>query len=258
MTMSVRLPAVYRLVALDSVDSTNEEAKRLAARGEEEAPDGTLVWAQTQTFGRGRRGRHWVSPPGNLYCSLVLRPEVPAARGAELGFVAALAIYDAIASVAPPGLQVLTKWPNDVLVHDRKVAGILLESESANDGMPAWIVLGVGINVATYPEKTEIPATSLTAEGCKDVSASTMLEGFARHFLVWAGRWCDDGFRPILEAYRWRLKGLNEPVSVRLERETISGIFDSLDADGAMVVRFEPASGTRRITAGDVFFPVRK
>lgn len=254
MTAQPQLPSVYRLVTLDTVDSTNEEAKRLAAKGEDETPEGTLVWAKSQTAGRGRRGRTWISPTGNLYCSLVLRPEVPAARGVELGFAAALAIYDAIAGVAPPGMQVHAKWPNDILIHDKKAAGILLESESASDRPPAWIVLGVGVNVANYPEKMEFPATSLIAEGCAGIDAVTMLEGFARHFMVWAGRWRDDGFRPLLDSYRWRVKGIGEAVTVRLERETVTGVFDSLDHDGAMVIRFDPAGGKRRITAGDVFF----
>lgn len=255
MTSQPRLPAVYRLIALDSVDSTNEEAKRLAARGAAETPEGTLVWAQRQTAGRGRRGRTWISPPGNLYCSLVLRPEVPAARGAELGFAAALAIYDAIASVAPVGMQVQAKWPNDILVHDKKVAGILLESECGGDHPPAWIVLGVGVNIESFPENMEFPASSLTAEGCVGVDTGKILEGFARHFLIWAARWRDDGFAPILDAYRWRVKGIGAPITVRLDREAVTGIFDSLDADGALVVRMGDAGGKRRITAGDIFFP---
>ena len=118
------LPPDCRLVALDSVDSTNEEAKRRAREG---APDKTLIWAAAQSAGRGRGGRTWVSPPGNLYLSLVLRPDCPARRAAELGFVAAVALGAALHDIAAD-LPVAFKWPNDVLLRGRKLAGISVET----------------------------------------------------------------------------------------------------------------------------------
>ena len=115
------LPDGWTLVALASVGSTNDEAARLADTG---VPEGTVVWSREQTGGRGRRGRHWASPPGNLYTSTILRPACAAPRAAELGFVAALAVAD----IVPVGRPVRLKWPNDVLVDGGKIAGILLES----------------------------------------------------------------------------------------------------------------------------------
>src|SRR6266436_1207365 len=106
------LPDGYRLKRYEVVGSTNDEAKALARAG---TPEGTLVWAAAQTAGRGRRGRAWQSPPGNLYLSLVLRPDGPAARAPQLGFVAALALGDALDQLAGPGLQLRYKWPNDLL-----------------------------------------------------------------------------------------------------------------------------------------------
>src|SRR5437588_611372 len=146
MTAGVVLPPAYGLVALDSIGSTNEEAKRLARAG---AADKTLVWARTQTAGRGRGGRSWVSPAGNLYLSLILRETCPPARAAELGFAAAVALAAALDRLAP-GLDLAFKWPNDVLLGGRKLAGILIEAESAAAAVD-WLVLGLGVNVRPAP-----------------------------------------------------------------------------------------------------------
>ena len=253
MTRRPKLPPAYRLVALETVDSTNAEAKRLAARGEDEGEDGTVVWARQQTAGRGRRGRQWDSPEGNLHCSLIMRPECPVETALQLGFVAALAVCDAIARVAEPGHEVWCKWPNDVLLGDRKVAGILLESEAGADAMPKWVVLGVGVNVAHFPEDVEFPATSLREEGCRDVDEVDLLEAFAQHFLTWVNRWLDDGFVPVRKHWLQRTKGLGEAIEVRLDNETLSGTFADLDEDGALILEVE-GGGRRRISAGDVYF----
>jgi len=140
------LPDGWTLVAFDSVGSTNDEATRLAEAG---APEGTFVWAQTQTGGRGRRGRRWASPVGNLYCSTVLRPQCPAPRAAELGFVAALAVADLVRD----GRAVRVKWPNDVLVEGGKVAGILPESSIAQDGMPIGRTIGFDLSTAFWQDR---------------------------------------------------------------------------------------------------------
>ena len=158
----VSLPSFYSLIHLARTGSTNDEAKRLAAEG---AADGTLIWADSQTAGRGRRGRLWQSPPGNLYVSIILRPGLPVARLGQVGFAAALAIVETAASLLPPSAVVCCKWPNDVLIDGRKTAGLLLETDSLADGSAAWLVLGVGINIAGHPADTEYPATSFAAAG---------------------------------------------------------------------------------------------
>jgi len=197
-----RLPATYRLVFYDTLDSTNEEAKRLARTASE---DGTLVWALEQTAGRGRRGRAWASPPGNLYASLILRPQCPLDRAAQLGFAAALAVGDTLTSTCEQPLdRLFYKWPNDVLLHDRKVAGILLESELGEGEFPKFVVLGVGINLVSSPRETEFPATSIAEQGLGTVSPSSALEEFASHFRAWMERWREEGFAPIRAAWRAR------------------------------------------------------
>jgi BirA family biotin operon repressor/biotin-[acetyl-CoA-carboxylase] ligase len=246
-----RLPPAYRLVVLDRVDSSNDEAKRLAQAG---AEDGTLVWVREQLGGRGRRGRSWASPPGNLYLSLVLRPDCTAVEAAQLGFVAALGIGDGVGSVAPPLVEVRYKWPNDVLFNGRKGAGILLESRMSPAGGLDWLVLGLGVNVVSFPEDTDFPATSLRFEGAPpDLDEVGLLEAFARHFLTWVDRWREDGFAPIRETWLHRAEGLGGPIEVLLPGETLRGTFRDLDESGALLL--EQTDGqVRSIAAGDIHF----
>ncbi|HTT78043.1 MAG TPA: biotin--[acetyl-CoA-carboxylase] ligase [Stellaceae bacterium] len=242
------LPAFYRLVAFDRLGSTNDEAKRLARAG---AAAGTLVWAGEQTAGRGRRGRQWVSPPGNLYLSLIARPGGPVAAAAQLGFVAGLGLGDAIRELAGPALPLAYKWPNDVLARGRKVAGILLESETGGGGTVDFVVIGVGVNILAAPENVEFPATSLAAEGCGNISASEFLATFVDRYELWAARWRSEGFVPIRAAWLERAAGVGDAIRVRLDRATLHGRFVDLDADGALLL--DAADGRRRIAAGDIF-----
>ncbi len=243
------LPPAYRLVVLETCDSTNSEAMR---RAEEGAEDGTLIWARRQTEGRGRRGRSWQSLAGNLFFSLVLRPDCSPQQAAQLGFVAAVALGDAIGSVAPPMIEVQFKWPNDVLLNERKGAGILLESKIA-DGAMEWLVLGIGVNVEAYPEDLEPPATSLRFEGTPgDVTAVRVLEAFAPHFMSRVNRWLDDGFAPIRRSWLNHAYGLGEQIGVDLSRERLEGRFKDLDENGTLILEL-PDGGTRSVAAGDVY-----
>lgn len=247
MTVAPSLPSFYRLVSHERIASTNDEAKALAAAG---APAGTLIWARAQSAGRGRQGREWVSPPGNLYASLILRPAVPIATAAQLGFVAALAVAEACRGEAPDAAIAL-KWPNDVLLAGRKLAGILLESQASADGNLAWLVLGIGINLATYPVGVEYPATALAATGA-DAAPEAVLAALARAFLVWYERWHDGGgFAGIRSEWLARAQGLGEPIRVRLPGATLEGRFAGLDNDGTLLL--DMAIGRRRIAAGEVF-----
>ena len=242
------LPEGFRLHRYETLGSTNDEAKALARAG---APEGTLVWAGEQTAGRGRRGRIWLSPPGNLYLSLVLRPEGAPSRAAQLGFVAALGLGDALAAMTGPAIRLRYKWPNDLLANGGKLAGILLESEMSAKDRLDFVVVGVGVNILSAPVDVEFPATSLAAEGIAGVTPPVLLEGFARHFEGWARRWGEEGFAPLRMAWLARASGLGDRVRVRLERSTLFGRFQGLDDDGALVL--DAVEGRRRIAAGDVF-----
>ncbi len=251
MTDAPQLGTFFNLVSLGEIDSTSAEARRRAAAG---AVDGTVIWAERQTAGRGRRGRAWVSPDGNLYVSFILKPECAPDVAAQLGFAAALAVAEAIRGFLPSTASIACKWPNDVLVDGRKIAGILLESQAAAGGGLDWIVVGIGINLATAPAETEFPATSLAATGRPDVFPSAMLAALAASLQHWYEVWGRTGFASIRAAWLDLAYGLADPVRVRLDSETLEGRFGGLDVDGALLL--EMPAGRRRITAGDVF-PVR-
>ncbi|HUC11526.1 MAG TPA: biotin--[acetyl-CoA-carboxylase] ligase [Stellaceae bacterium] len=242
------LPAAYRLDLRDTVGSTNDEAKALARDG---AEAGTVVAALEQTAGRGRRGRSWSSPRGNLYASLILRPACSAEHAAQLGFVAAIAVGEALSELAEGRAAVAYKWPNDVLTGSRKIAGILLESETGRDDRLAFLVLGVGVNLASAPSETEFPATSFAAEGWPPPTAQTALAALLRHFEIWAARWQQQGFGPVREAWRACAFALGGQIRARLETATLHGRFVDIDQQGALLL--EIGGELRRISAGDVF-----
>jgi BirA family biotin operon repressor/biotin-[acetyl-CoA-carboxylase] ligase len=243
------LPSTYRLVCYDRIDSTNEEAKRQARDG---AVDRTLVWAHEQTKGRGRQGRVWSSPPGNLYVSLILRPHCPLARVAQLGFVAAVAVGDTLGSICNGRLDGLSyKWPNDVLLRGRKIAGILLESELGKGQAPEFVILGVGINLVSSPHSSEFLATSIAEEDFGAVSPAAALTGFARHFEAWSERWRKEGFAPIRAAWLAHAMSLGQSIRVRLETVTLHGRFLNIDQHGTLLL--ESAGKLRRVFAGEVF-----
>ena len=243
------LPPGYQLLCYDSIGSTNDEAKHLARDGAEE---GTLVWAREQTAGRGRRGRGWVSPRGNLYLSLVLRPDCPAGRAAQLGFVAALAVGDALRAILPRIERLTYKWPNDVLIDGRKIAGVLLESETVGSEKLSFIVVGVGVNLTVSPHGMEFPATSIMEEGLGEVMPEVTLEQFAAHFRSWNTRWRAEGFAPVRAAWLAAAAIVHgEPIRVRLESRVLCGRLLDLDHEGNLLL--DCAGGCRRIAAGEVF-----
>jgi BirA family transcriptional regulator, biotin operon repressor / biotin---[acetyl-CoA-carboxylase] ligase len=245
--MSDALPAFFSPLHFETVDSTNEEAKRRALAG---APEGLLIWADRQTAGRGRQGRQWHSPPGNLPMSILLRPDRVAAETAQLSFAAALAVGEAVAPLLPDPASLRYKWPNDVLVDGAKLAGILLESSSSG-GAVAYLVVGIGINIAAAPTKTETPATSLAALGAGKISSREMMACVAGRFLDWYMIWKDEGFAPLREAWLKRAHGLGSEIRVRHARTELRGRFVDLDPDGALVLETE--RGREHITAGAVF-----
>ena len=181
MTERPVLPDGWTLVALESVGSTNDEATRLADAG---AAEGTVVWAREQSGGRGRRGRNWASPVGNLYSSTILRPACPAQRAAELGFVAALAVGDLVSA----DRSVRLKWPNDVLVDDGKVAGILLESAIGQDGRVEHVVAGIGVNVRFAPQLPEMRYPGAALGGTVEAALEGLTRALATRLAQWRRR----------------------------------------------------------------------
>ncbi len=240
------LPPSYRLYHTARLESTNDEAKALARK---EGAGPSVVWADEQTKGRGRRGRPWISPPGNLYVSLLLYPHSSPAKAAQLGFLAALALVEALAF--EPESAVSCKWPNDVLLRGRKVAGILIESEMGEEKTLAYLVLGLGVNLVSFPAGTDFPATSLLAEGGGNASPAVILERFLPRFDGGLRLWQEEGFAPFRASWLRRAAFLGEPIRVRLANESLEGRFVDMDEEGSLILRSR--GQTRRISAGEVF-----
>ncbi len=244
-----RWPEGYALKHVHELDSTNEEARRLAGCGER----GPLwILADRQTNGRGRRGKTWETLPGNLAASLLLCPGKPARECAQLSFVAALAVSDLVCSCLPDA-EVRVKWPNDVLADERKVAGILLEFAAAGGDRLDWLAVGIGINLAQFPAETEFPATSLAALGCPGLSPLEACTRLAGAWAQWYGKWEAHGFESVRETWLSRAARLGARIRARLAAGEAMGVFEGIDELGALLLRVS-AMQTRRIAAGEVFF----
>lgn len=235
--------------AYEELDSTNAEARRRAEAGE-----AGPVWitALRQTAGHGRRGRPWTTSTGNLAATLLMTTDKPAVEAAQLSFVAALAAAELAQTCIGPGAARL-KWPNDVMVHGRKAVGILIESGTRADGA-IWLAVGIGINLAEAPTNVERPATSF-AEHMASPPPTPLdaLEILATRFEHWRALWAKDGFAPIARGWTENAQGLGQPCEARLPNQTLRGIAEGLDLDGALRLRLDDGA-VMRITAGDVFF----
>ena len=248
------LVAEAPVIRLDTVDSTNAEALRRSRAG---ARGPLWVVAATQTAGRGRRGRAWASPPGNLYASLLLLDPAPAAVAPQLAFVAGLAVHDACAALAPGLAESLAlKWPNDLLCRGAKIAGILIEGEGGLIANPVVTVIGIGVNCRHHPEAVEHPATDVAAQGAA-VEPVAMFDTLRRTMAARLAEWDRGaGFAAIRSAWLARAAGLGQAIRARLPDREVTGIFEALDETGRLVLRC--ADGRREvITAGEVF-PVRE
>lgn len=247
------LPPGWRVMQFDSLDSTNAALMRIVEQ-EGDVHEGLMIWAGMQTAGRGRRGRVWQSPKGNVYVSILIEAPQPPARAPEVGFVAAVAVRDTVLQLprhnaAEP--QVSCKWPNDVLIEGEKVAGILPELV-ADDQKRGWIVLGIGINLnAVQLDPAAYPPTALSMHGI-DTTPAHVLTVLARALFKWLADWRAQGFEAIRAAWTDCGPRLGQYVAVGLAEGAVSGEFAGLDEDGALLL--ETRKGRRRIVAGDVLF----
>ena len=236
------LPDTWRRIAHTSIDSTNAALKRMIGVGED-LHEGIVVTAAQQSAGRGRQGRSWASPAGNLYASFLLKAPADIASAPEVGFVAAVSVVDAFAA---PGVRLRCKWPNDILAHGAKVCGILPEL------VDGWIVLGIGVNLRPIGIVGDYPITSLAEQGIvhtPDAALSAVSTTLARRIAQWRA----EGFAPIAAAWSAVGPSADESLSVRLPGATVvAGKFAGLDAGGALLL--DTIQGVRRILAGDVLF----
>jgi BirA family biotin operon repressor/biotin-[acetyl-CoA-carboxylase] ligase len=242
------IAAGVRIVTHETVGSTNAEALALARTGER-GP--VWVTAARQTSGRGRRGRVWVSEPGNLYATLLLVDACSIARVPELSFVAALALHDAVVEVAPElAARLSLKWPNDLLADRAKLAGVLAEGENlASGGFSS--VLGFGLNCAHHPDGTAYVTTDLRALGFP-VTPDKVLQALSGSMIVRLEQWDrGSGFAAIRRDWLARAGGIGEPIRVRTAQAQVEGVFSTLDPTGRMILAANDGS-THVISAGDV------
>jgi BirA family transcriptional regulator, biotin operon repressor / biotin---[acetyl-CoA-carboxylase] ligase len=246
---AIAVAAGVRLEALAGVGSTNAEARIRARRGE---PGPLWVTAAEQTEGRGRMDRTWVSPQGNLYASLLLHEPSPPERAPELAFVAALALRDAIASVAPAlAPRLAFKWPNDLLLAGGKCAGILIEGE-VEPGRNLSVVIGIGVNCANHPQAAAYPATDLGVHGA-EVAPGQLFQRLSATMCSRIAQWNrGNGFAAILGDWLAAVRGIGDEIAVRGGSVEKRGRFVGVDRSGRLVLGL-PGGGTEKISAGDVF-----
>lgn len=231
------------------VESTNSEAKRLARQG---APEGTIVLAESQTKGRGRLKRLWVSPPGKgLYLSVILRPPIPPQWGPRITPAAGVALAEALQD---RGLTPKLKWPNDVMLGRRKVGGVLTEA-SCTENAISFVVVGVGINVNTdledFPTSIRNLATSVRLSTGKAISRVGLLQACLYQLEQWYECLCQGSFATILESWRQHEMTLGRWVEVSLPDSSVAGVAEDIDSHGALLVR-DKGGRLHRILVGDV------
>ena len=247
----IDLPAGYRLERHAEVGSTNSLALERAAAG---GPGGLWVMAERQTQGRGRVGRAWVSPSGNLYASLLVAPAAPLRVAQQLSLVSGIAAFDAVAAAmsgCPTRTALKLKWPNDVLVGNAKISGILVESSSEGAGRRNWIVIGIGINVAEAPDASGREVTSLAREGVS-VTREALMSTLAAALDRWLRTWDEGaGIAEVRQAWLKRGPSIGEPMTVRQGDALLDGTYFGLDNEGALLL-LDPAHVVRMISTGEV------
>jgi len=235
-----------RLISHGVLASTNAEALTLSRQGEQ----GPLwIAAARQSAGRGRRGRIWISEPGNLFATLLLTDPAPPEHWPELAFVAALAIHDSVTEVAPKVRpQLAIKWPNDLLLEGAKFAGILIEGESAEGGA---VAVGIGVNCLNHPSDTDFPATDLAAAGAQ-VPPATLFAMLSVKMLGRLAQWNrGEHFATIRTDWLSRAAALGQMIRLRLADRELIGRFEAIDDIGRLVLVL-PEGGQETIAAGDV------
>ncbi len=233
-----------------SVDSTNKWAEKLATYG---AREGTVVIAETQTAGRGRSGKKWISPSGGLWFSLILRPKLSPAETVKLTFVAGLAVAKVLQENF--NLDVETKWPNDVLVNGRKICGILLEMNTTGEAV-SFVVVGIGVNAnfdaaKSFPEQLKKTATSLENELGRKVHLEKLFGALLERLEALYELFTKEGFTSILEEWKKKAAFLGRHVEVTGRAENISGLALNVDHEGVLILRLEDGT-IRRVFVGDV------
>ena len=238
------------MLCFEELDSTNAKARQLAEEG---AADGTVVIADRQSAGRGRLGRRWESPPSvNLYCSILLRPQIPVQQAPQLTFLSAVAVAETLNHLYQ--LNARVKWPNDLLVGGAKIAGLLNEMNAETEQIH-FVVLGVGVNLnmsaAQFPAEILYPATSVLLERGTAIDRSVFIREFLQRLDGYYQEFLAEGFTPIRRRWEALCDLLNQQVQVDQNPGLLQGVVVGLDSDGALRVQLENGQ-VERVLAGDV------
>lgn len=229
--------------------STNAVATELAIAGER----GPLwIIAGQQSAGRGSRGRAWTSKTGNLYASLLIRPQLEPKDLTALPFIAALAVRDAFIAHGAPAADVRCKWPNDVLIRDRKASGILIESSARSGGGLDHVIIGIGMNIGFYPDDAQFTATSLSAVVGQDVAVRPVFESLSAGLFARLTNWKVGEFTDIRQDWSNAAWGLGKVCTFRTMGESFTGTPQYLAEDGGLVVLLDDGQ-EKRLYAGDIF-----
>lgn len=233
----------------EELPSTQDKAFELARAASSDLVP-LVVVTKRQVSGRGRLGNVWVSLSGNFFGSFAVRPDMPLSQAGQFSFLAAVALSNVLEEYLPKNCKIEHKWPNDVLLNSKKVAGILIESESDAEGVAKLLVIGVGVNLAEAPDG----ATSLRDFISQPPSPEDFLERFLVSLSYQMNKMETEGFSALRENWLSRAMGLGEKIRVRLPHECFEGIFEGLESDGALRIRIEGQKDVRVIRSGEVFF----
>ncbi len=230
----------------DSLPSTMDEARTRILQGEE---DGTLIIALQQTEGRGRRGRRWESLPGNIYLTYMTYLNIPISRAPQLSLVACVAVGEKLRSFLPPTHHLTYKWPNDLLLNEKKVGGLLLEAVPLSEKKEVGYLIGCGLNLKTQPKEGRYPATSFQNEGIY-LSLEEVLHGIAKSLQCYILLWQNEGFHPIQTLWMKSAANLDKKISLVLQERIQEGTFKGIDTEGAMILK-TPQS-LIKVTVGEI------
>jgi BirA family biotin operon repressor/biotin-[acetyl-CoA-carboxylase] ligase len=246
----------FNLIIFDEIDSTNEEAKRLVQSG---VSGNFVIWAKSQSKGKGRNGKRWISPPGNFYLSLLIRPEFDLSVSSELSFVVAVAIGGALSNfLENSSKKIEYKWPNDVLINGKKLASILIETSAKSNSISLdWLIIGVGLNIISSPVEVSGLATNLSDEGFDDLILNKFVDEFMKSFTIFYDIWLKEGFSPIREKWLNNGVGIGEVITVSVGKDRVSGVFEDLTNEGCIKLSL-PGGQMCYVSSEEIFYDIKE
>ncbi|HTX61711.1 MAG TPA: biotin--[acetyl-CoA-carboxylase] ligase [Methanobacterium sp.] len=237
------------------VDSTNDVARELADEGAEE---GSIIVAESQRSGKGRRGKKWISPSGGVWMTIILRPDVEPSKAPQLTLVTGVAVAETLDQEC--GLNIGIKWPNDILIGDKKVSGILTEVKTKN-GKVDYVLVGIGIDlnmdVSIFPPELRGGATSLKTELDREIRGAELVQRFLQRFEYYYTEFCNGNFRDILNQWRRLSSTIGTYVEVHKKGRTVHGEAVGVNKDGKLILELDDGT-LRKVISGECIHSQKK